>query len=65
MADIAMCTNSNCPSRDSCYRFIATPNALRQSYSDYTPVGDRCSIYIKCHSKSEMKRLDSITKLKD
>jgi len=35
MPDITMCSNSNCPQRNSCYRAQATPNPLWQSYSLY------------------------------
>lgn len=32
MADICMCTG-NCPIREKCYRYMATPNPYGQSYS--------------------------------
>jgi len=35
MADISMCANKECPSRDICYRYTATVNPYRQAYSDY------------------------------
>ena len=37
MPDIMMCSNDECPSRGSCYRFLATPSAHRQSYSKFVP----------------------------
>ena len=35
MPDISLCMNSDCPSKESCYRFIAEPSDL-QSYSNFT-----------------------------
>ena len=32
MADIAMCLNHDCPSKKKCYRYMAIPNAIAQSY---------------------------------
>ena len=35
MPDIAMCQNENCPIKEGCYRFTATPDAYRQSYAKF------------------------------
>ena len=32
MADITMCSGSNCPIKDSCFRFKAEKNMIYQSY---------------------------------
>ncbi len=32
MPDISMCHGTDCPNRDQCHRFTATPSAQRQSY---------------------------------
>jgi hypothetical protein len=32
MADITMCRPAECPRKEMCYRFTATPNNLYQSY---------------------------------
>lgn len=45
MPDIAMCKNTECPLRHTCYRSPASgtePNPYRQSYGSYSPrwVGD-------------------------
>jgi hypothetical protein len=37
MADITMCANQQCPSRETCYRFTAPANELRQSMADFKP----------------------------
>lgn len=35
MPDIAMCDNKDCPLRESCYRFTATPSKYMQTYADF------------------------------
>lgn len=37
MPDITMCPGEDCPVRDSCYRFTATPHE-RQSYYMLEPI---------------------------
>jgi len=36
MCDITMCSNSECPLRDHCYRYLAVPDTY-QSFSYFTP----------------------------
>ena len=33
MADISMCEGKGCERKETCYRFKATPNEHRQSYT--------------------------------
>lgn len=35
MPDITMCTGKDCPKKERCYRFKATPNLIYQSFSDF------------------------------
>jgi len=37
MPDITMCTGGECPIRERCYRFKATPSEYRQSYFAVVP----------------------------
>jgi hypothetical protein len=37
MADIAMCKQQDCEKKDTCYRYIATPNKHYQSYLWFDP----------------------------
>jgi len=37
MADISMCSNKDCPKKERCYKFTATPNPYRQSYDYFKP----------------------------
>jgi hypothetical protein len=46
MADITMCVGTDCPHKESCYRFTATPNEYRQSYFMSPPIKDgKCDMY--------------------
>ena len=36
MPDISMCQNEDCPKKDQCHRYTATPSPMWQSYSDFT-----------------------------
>lgn len=35
MADISMCADDTCPSRQKCYRFTAKPNDFWQSWGGF------------------------------
>lgn len=35
MPDITMCVNDDCPSKFECYRYMAVPSELRQSYAAF------------------------------
>ena len=53
-----MCRNFNCPSKDSCYRFRATPSEYRQSYCGYTVEKGET----KCNSFNKILKGDNIMK---
>jgi hypothetical protein len=46
MPDISMCTRSDCPIRDECYRYNAYPDT-HQSYFKPERVGKDCEYFIK------------------
>lgn len=35
MADISMCADRECPSRNECHRWTAWPDGMHQSYADF------------------------------
>ena len=47
MPDISMCTNTDCPSRGKCYRYLARPSDPWQTYSKFevTDGADRCDSF--------------------
>ena len=54
--DIAMCNRGDCPKRIKCYRFMAVPDPLRQSYIVIEDI-DNCEHYWEV-TKSMKRRLD-------
>lgn len=58
MPDIAMCSNHICPSKETCYRFKATPGYY-QSYAKFTvnEGEDKCDHYWKLESNTTKKGL--------
>ena len=61
MPDITMCQSKTCPSRTTCYRFLATPSLFGQSYVDFDIDRDfnpKCDDYIECDLKDQFKRMD-------
>lgn len=52
MPDITMCKGEDCPLKDSCYRYVATPSEYRQSFFIEVPFieepdGTSCEYYWK------------------
>lgn len=47
MSNISKCENKECPSKEKCYRFTATPNKHRQSYGRfmYEEGKDKCEYF--------------------
>lgn len=46
MADICMCKGTDCPLKESCYRYTANKNEILQSYFKEPPVKDgKCEMY--------------------
>ncbi len=55
MPDISMCLDDECPSRLTCWRFMATPSEYRQSYLLAPRVAgdERCYAYLKMEDGAE------------
>lgn len=48
MPDISMCKGTDCPLKETCYRFTAKPSEYRQAYFLTPPNdGDKCEHYWK------------------
>lgn len=60
MPDITMCMNKSCPSKDTCYRFTASPNVMRQSYSAFQVEEglDKCNHYWQDTRTEQEKKQD-------
>ena len=58
MPDITMCIGNDCPLKETCYRYTATPSEYCQSYFMESPYKDGgCNHYWEMSSK-QSKKLD-------
>lgn len=56
MPDITMCNGDNCPLKETCYRFTATPDEFRQTYFTDAPYNrGECSYHYKNYKINEFK----------
>lgn len=63
MADITMCSGTDCPQKESCYRFTAKPSEYRQSYFMEAPIKDgKCDMYWGENAESIWNQLKEIVK---
>lgn len=58
--DVTLCSNDQCPIRETCYRFTAKASNW-QSMASFTPKDGACDYYIEARSKSQVRRLDAQT----
>jgi len=49
MPDITKCTNEDCISNTTCFRYTSNPSPFNQSYARFTPTGNvgECEKYIQ------------------
>jgi len=60
--DITMCKGTDCPVKESCYRYIAKPNDY-QSWFTEPPIKDnKCDMYWGENAEGIWKQLKDITK---
>jgi hypothetical protein len=63
--DIAKCLGTNCPHKESCYRFTAKPSEYWQSYFTEPPIKDgKCDFYWGDLSEAIWGQLQDIVKPK-
>lgn len=59
MPDITMCNGDNCPFKETCYRYLATPSEYMQSYFMKPPFdmvdGEHVCSYYWEHNKKDGK----------
>ena len=61
MSDITMCKGTDCPMKDSCYRYTANKNELNQSYFTEQPIKDgKCEMYWSDTSQRIFEQLKNI-----
>jgi hypothetical protein len=65
MPDIAMCPGTDCPHKESCYRYTAKPNEYRQSYFSVAPIKDgKCDMYWGEKAEAILTEIKDIVKPK-
>jgi hypothetical protein len=60
MPDITKCSDTSCPLRYTCYRYISNPNDIWQAYfteSPYNEDDDTCDYYWEIKIKDDEKIL--------
>ncbi len=63
--DITMCLGTNCPYKESCYRFTAKPSEYMQAYFTNPPFKDgKCEMYWGDLSEAIWGQLQEIVKPK-
>jgi hypothetical protein len=70
MADVTMCSGTDCPIKESCYRFTAPKSEIMQSWFFKTPFKVEegqftCDMYWGEKSQSILNQLKDITDGKD
>jgi hypothetical protein len=62
MPDITMCPGTNCPYKESCYRFTAKPNEYQSYFIEPPFKDDDCKMYWGDNAEMIFKQLKDITK---
>ena len=57
MPDITICKGDNCPIKETCYRFTATPSKWGQSYFVEAPIKEdkTCDYFMEIWRKSKQE----------
>ena len=64
MPDITMCDGGDCPLKQNCYRYLATPSEFRQSYFvnlPYDKQEDTCQHFWDNSLYNQIKNENKIT----
>ena len=63
--DITMCKGTNCPYKESCYRYTAEPSEFMQSYFIEPPIKDgTCKMYWGDNAEAIFNQIKDIVKPK-
>jgi len=56
MPDISMCVDVKCPSRNDCYRYMATPTQPMQTYAGFQHEPDsKCDEYWPAEGRRDLR----------
>jgi hypothetical protein len=62
MPDITMCKGTNCPYKESCYRYTAKPNEYQSYFIEPPFKDDDCKMYWGDNAEMIFKQLKDIMK---
>ena len=63
MPDITMCMGTNCPHKETCYRYTVKPSEYWQAYFMKSPIKDgKCYMYWGENAEAVWNQLKEITK---
>jgi hypothetical protein len=66
MPDITMCVGTDCPQKETCYRYTAKPSEYRQSYFSVPPIKDgKCEYYWGDKAEAVFNQLKDIVEGKE
>lgn len=61
MPDMAMCRDSSCPSRGTCYRYIAVPSPFRQTYASFDRgTAAKCTRCIPVDASDKLRTVEEV-----
>ena len=63
MPDISMCANRACPGRGKCYRYLARPSMLTQSYAVFEPEDERCDYFMGLFVEDKVRDVAAVDTL--
>jgi hypothetical protein len=58
MADITMCQNEDCPVKDTCFRYLATPSQYQSFYVFDKDTKEPCDWYWECTDDKELEQFN-------
>lgn len=65
MADITMCKDQECPAKETCKRFTATPSMLQSYFAESPRQETKCEMYWGPSSDSIFNQLKNIVNGKE
>ena len=60
MADITMCKNENCPVKDTCFRYLATPSQYQAYYVFDENSNEPCDSYWECETEEILNKFNKM-----
>ncbi len=65
MPDITMCPGTNCPYKETCYRYTAKPSDYQSSFMEAPIKEGKCDVYWGDNAEAIFNQLKDIVKGKE